>query len=205
MPVPPELQADIDALGVLLTHGEFVFLQYHACGHKNWFPRDSSTWSTVPLMRDILGYHRSCFECARPYPEVEPAAIPDMDNPSAGSGTSTPIATRHAPPTRRAASRAPGPHRGHLSRPGPPLTDQLVRGHAPLRLSQIAAARRRRPPAPRRRPVRRRCRPGRAHARGAGRVVPRLARRAIWLATEARQQLDRDRACLLTARCQVLR
>jgi hypothetical protein len=81
MPVPPELQADIDALGVLRTHGELVFFQYHACGHKNWFPCDSSTWSTVPIMRAILAYHRSCFECAHPYPEVEPTNLPDIDDP----------------------------------------------------------------------------------------------------------------------------
>jgi hypothetical protein len=73
LPVPPELQADIDALGSLKSFGEFFYFQYHACGHKNWFPRDSSTWSTMPIMRAILAYHRSCFECAHPSPELEPS------------------------------------------------------------------------------------------------------------------------------------
>jgi hypothetical protein len=76
MPVPPDLQAAIDELGIIRTHGEFVFFQYHACGHKNWFPRDSSTWSLVPIMRAVLAYHRSCPECAHPYPEVEPPPDP---------------------------------------------------------------------------------------------------------------------------------
>jgi hypothetical protein len=61
-------------------------------------------------MRAVLAYHRSCFECAHPYPEHDPAELPDIDNPL--SWIRDVHADRHPVPRRRPRAE-PGAPSGH--------------------------------------------------------------------------------------------